>query len=89
MLGRMSASTRITRPLEWDSSRRHRSANGRTGEPHELGWAATDLYSPYAAYFSGHTLVLDGANWLRRGLVMPEFVAIRDPNLTPDRAQRE
>ena len=51
---------------------------GRVGEPHELGWAATYMCSPYAAYLTGHTLVLDGANWLRRGLAMPEFVPIDD-----------
>ena len=49
---------------------------GRVGRPHELGWAATYLCSPYAAYLSGHTLVLDGANWLRRGLRMPEFTPL-------------
>lgn len=47
---------------------------GRVGRPHELGWAATYLCSPFAAYLTGHTLVLDGANWLRRSLRMPEFV---------------
>ena len=26
----------------------------------------------------GHTLVVDGANWLRRDFVMPEFVPVRD-----------
>ena len=41
---------------------------GRVGQLHELGWAATYLCSPYAAYVSGHTFVIDGANWLRRGL---------------------
>jgi NAD(P)-dependent dehydrogenase (short-subunit alcohol dehydrogenase family) len=46
---------------------------GRTGALHELGWAATYLCSPYAAYVSGHTFVIDGANWLRRGLQMPEY----------------
>jgi NAD(P)-dependent dehydrogenase (short-subunit alcohol dehydrogenase family) len=51
---------------------------GRTGRLHELGWTATWMCSPYAAYLSGHTLVLDGANWLRRGLRMPEFVTVRD-----------
>lgn len=50
---------------------------GRVGQVHELGWAATYLCSPYAAYLTGHTLVLDGANWLRRGLRMPEFTPIR------------
>ena len=51
---------------------------GRTGRVHELGWAATFLCSPYAAYITGHTLVVDGANWLRRGLVMPEFESVRE-----------
>jgi NAD(P)-dependent dehydrogenase (short-subunit alcohol dehydrogenase family) len=51
---------------------------GRVGRIHELGWAATYLCSPYAAYLTGHTLVLDGANWLRRGLVMPDFVPVRE-----------
>lgn len=51
---------------------------GRVGLPHELGWAATYLCSPYAAYLTGHTLVLDGANWLRRGLAMPEFIPIEE-----------
>jgi NAD(P)-dependent dehydrogenase (short-subunit alcohol dehydrogenase family) len=51
----------------------------RVGETHELGWAATYLCSPYAAYLTGHTLVLDGANWLRRyGFGMPEFEPVRD-----------
>ena len=55
-----------------------RVPGGRVGRPHELGWAATYLCSPFAAYLTGHTLVLDGANWLRRGLRMPEFVPVAD-----------
>ena len=55
-----------------------RSPAMRVGYPHELGWAATFLASPYAAYISGHTLVVDGANWQRRALLMPEFVPIRE-----------
>ena len=51
---------------------------GRVGQPHELGWAATYMCSPYASYLSGHTMVLDGANWLRRGLTMPEFTPIEE-----------
>jgi len=51
---------------------------GRAGRLHELGWAATYMCSPYAAYLTGHTPVLDGANWLRRGLRMPEFVPVRE-----------
>lgn len=50
----------------------------RVGEVRELGWAATFLCSPYASYITGHTLVVDAANWLRRSLVMPEFVPIRE-----------
>ncbi len=50
----------------------------RVGHPHELGWAATFLSSPYASYISGHTLVVDGANWQRRAMLMPEFVPIRE-----------
>src|SRR3546814_8329412 len=42
----------------------------RVGEVRELGWAATFLCSPYASYISGHTLVVDAANRLRRSLVM-------------------
>lgn len=49
----------------------------RVGEPRELGWAATFLASPYARFISGTTLVVDGANWQRRSLTMPEVVPIR------------
>jgi NAD(P)-dependent dehydrogenase (short-subunit alcohol dehydrogenase family) len=55
-----------------------RSPAGRLGQLHELGWAATWLCSPFAAFVTGHTLVVDGANWLRRDFVMPEFVPVRD-----------
>jgi NAD(P)-dependent dehydrogenase (short-subunit alcohol dehydrogenase family) len=51
---------------------------GRTGRPHELGWAATFLCSDYATYITGQTLVIDGANWLRRGLRMPPFVPVHE-----------
>lgn len=54
-----------------------RSPAGRLGRLHELGWAATWLCSPYAGFVTGHTLVVDGANWLRRHFVMPEFVPVR------------
>jgi NAD(P)-dependent dehydrogenase (short-subunit alcohol dehydrogenase family) len=56
---------------------------GRVGQLHELGWAATYMCSPYAAYLSGHTLVLDGANWLRRGLNMPDFVPVAEQLAPP------
>jgi NAD(P)-dependent dehydrogenase (short-subunit alcohol dehydrogenase family) len=48
------------------------------GHPRELGWAATYLASPYAAYVTGATLVVDGANWQRRTLTQPEFTPIRE-----------
>jgi NAD(P)-dependent dehydrogenase (short-subunit alcohol dehydrogenase family) len=51
---------------------------GRTGTPREFGWAATFLASPYAAYISGATLTVDGANWQRRSMTMPEFRPIRE-----------
>jgi NAD(P)-dependent dehydrogenase (short-subunit alcohol dehydrogenase family) len=50
----------------------------RTGGVQELGWAATFLASPYARFISGHTLVVDGANWQRRSLTNPPFVTVRD-----------
>jgi NAD(P)-dependent dehydrogenase (short-subunit alcohol dehydrogenase family) len=50
----------------------------RVGLPHELGWAATFLASPYASYITGDTLVVDGANWLRRSLLQPEVRTVRE-----------
>jgi NAD(P)-dependent dehydrogenase (short-subunit alcohol dehydrogenase family) len=50
----------------------------RVGRLWELGWAATFLASPYARFVSGHTLVVDGANWQRRSLTNPSVVTVRD-----------
>lgn len=50
----------------------------RVGQRHELGWAATFLASPYARFISGHTLVVDGANWQRRTLTNPPVVSVRE-----------
>jgi NAD(P)-dependent dehydrogenase (short-subunit alcohol dehydrogenase family) len=50
----------------------------RVGQVQELGWAATFLASPYARFVSGHTLVVDGANWQRRSLTNPAVVTVRD-----------
>ncbi|MEY9873160.1 NAD(P)-dependent dehydrogenase (short-subunit alcohol dehydrogenase family) [Streptacidiphilus sp. MAP12-33] len=55
-----------------------RQPAGRVGLPHELGWAATYLCSPFAAFLTGHTLVLDGGNHLRRDFVMPPVVPISE-----------
>ena len=51
---------------------------GRVGFPRELAWAATFLCSPFATYISGHSLVVDGANWQRRHTVQPPFTPIRE-----------
>jgi len=50
----------------------------RVGQVQELGWAATFLTSPFARFISGHTLVVDGANWQRRTLTNPPVVTVRD-----------
>jgi len=63
---------------EGESVDARRSPAGRLGRRHELGWAVAWLCSPYAAFVSGHTLVVDGANWLRRDFVMPEFTPVGD-----------
>jgi len=51
---------------------------GRVGEARELGWLATFLCSPFASYITGHVVVLDGANWLRRGPIGNPFEPIRE-----------
>ena len=63
---------------EGESVDARRSPAGRLGRLHELGWAVTWLCSPYAAFVTGHTLVVDGANWLRRDFVMPEFTPVAE-----------
>lgn len=63
---------------EGESVDARRSPAGRLGRLHELGWAVTWLCSPYAAFVTGHTLVVDGANWLRRDFVMPEFTPVSE-----------
>jgi NAD(P)-dependent dehydrogenase (short-subunit alcohol dehydrogenase family) len=55
-----------------------RQPAGRVGQPHELGWAATWLCSPYAGFVTGHVLVVDGGNWLRRDFAMPPFRPIEE-----------
>lgn len=50
----------------------------RVGQRQELGWAATFLASPYGRFISGHTLVVDGANWQRRSLTNPPVVSVRE-----------
>ena len=50
----------------------------RVGHRQELGWAATFLASPYARFVSGHTMVVDGANWQRRTLTNAPVVPVRE-----------
>jgi NAD(P)-dependent dehydrogenase (short-subunit alcohol dehydrogenase family) len=73
----MRADLQALRPEGEDTDAR-RSPAGRLGRLHELGWAVTWLCSPFAAFVTGHTLVVDGANWLRRDFVMPPFVPVRE-----------
>jgi NAD(P)-dependent dehydrogenase (short-subunit alcohol dehydrogenase family) len=66
-------------PGRGDSEREESSSPaGRTGRRRELGWAATYLASPFASYVTGHTMVVDGANWQRRAMLQPEFKPIRE-----------
>lgn len=51
---------------------------GRVGEMREFGWLATFLCSPLAEGISGQTLVIDGAERLRRSLLGPAFVPPRE-----------
>ncbi|MDQ8703903.1 SDR family oxidoreductase [Streptomyces sp. LHD-70] len=64
--------------LEGAGDRDRRQPALRVGAPHELGWAATFLASPYARFISGHTLVVDGANWQRRDVVGAPVVPVRE-----------
>lgn len=57
----------------------------RVGRTQELGWAATYLCSPFAAYLTGHTLVLDGGARLNFSIRTPEFVPIREQLPRDDR----
>ncbi len=50
----------------------------RVGRRQELGWAATFLASRYGRFISGHTLVVDGANWQRRSLTNPPVATVRE-----------
>jgi NAD(P)-dependent dehydrogenase (short-subunit alcohol dehydrogenase family) len=68
----------ITANLERTSEKEVCQPALRTGRLRELGWAATFLASPYARFISGHTLVVDGANWQRRVLTNPAVVTVRD-----------
>jgi len=71
----MPAALRAARDERVDA---RRQPAGRVGQPHELGWAATWLASPYASFVTGHVLVVDGGNWLRRDFAMPVVTPITE-----------
>lgn len=71
----MPAAIRAARDEAVDNARQ---PAGRAGQPHELGWAATYLCSAYASFITGHVLVVDGGNWLRRDFAMPPFRPIKE-----------
>jgi len=50
---------------------------GRTGDMREWGWLATLLVSPLSAGMTGETVLIDGGDSLRRGLMSPAFIAPR------------
>ncbi|MEU5951932.1 SDR family oxidoreductase [Streptomyces sp. NPDC047525] len=78
--GNLDRATPAREPASGDRQRELSSRQPalRVGAPRELGWAATFLASPYARFITGHTLVVDGANWQRRGLVSPEVMTVRE-----------
>ena len=65
-------------PRPHRTTRTRASPRCGSAQRQELGWAATFLASPYARFISGHTLVVDGANWQRRSLTNPPVVTVRD-----------
>lgn len=48
----------------------------RLGELQEFGWAVAFLCSPYAAYITGATFIIDGGNHLRRSISGPPFLSV-------------
>ena len=51
---------------------------GRLCQPHEIAWCVVYMCSPFAAYLTGATMVVDGASWQRPGRTPPRFEPIRD-----------
>ncbi|MGR3322500.1 MAG: SDR family oxidoreductase [Sagittula sp.] len=72
-----SSDMRRNRPEGYEAER-DRIPALRTGRLRELGWAATYLCSPYAAFLTGHMLVLDGGDRLNYALRRPVFEPVRD-----------
>jgi len=72
-----SPDMRRNRPEGYEAERARIPAM-RTGRLRELGWAATWLCSPFAAYVTGHVLVVDGGDRLNRSIRKPVFEPVRD-----------
>ncbi|KHK88969.1 SDR family oxidoreductase [Novosphingobium malaysiense] len=63
----------------WRIGKEGQMPGGRAGRLQELAWSACFLCSPFARYITGHTLVVDGASWLRhRSSHTQDFVPVRD-----------
>ena len=63
----------------WREGKERQMPGGRAGQLQELAWSACFLCSPYARYITGHTMVVDGASWLRhRASHTGEFVPVRE-----------
>lgn len=72
-----TANMRSRRPDGYEAERIRIPAL-RTGKLRELGWAATYLCSPFAAYVTGHVFVIDGGDRLNYSIRRPVFEPIRD-----------
>lgn len=48
----------------------------RLGQLQEFGWAVAFLCSPYAAYITGATFIIDGGDHLRRSISGPPFLTV-------------
>lgn len=55
-----------------------RTVAGRVGQPHEIGWLATFLCSPFSSFITGQIVAIDGGDQLRRFIRQPEFTPIRE-----------
>lgn len=61
---------------------------GRTGLMREFAWVVAFLASPWASYVTGATVTVDGGNVLRRHLMPPPFVPIREQLGDPDKRRQ-
>lgn len=71
-----TADMRSNRPQGYEAERTRIPAL-RTGRLQELGWAATFLCSPFAAFITGQVLVIDGGESLNYAVRRPVFEPIR------------